>query len=403
MSTLELIRSLATTNNTKIVLLVMDGLGGLPLQPGGPTELEAAHTPTLDRLASEGTLGQIVPVRTGITPGSGPAHLALFGIDPIQHAIGRGVIEAFGVGLPVGEHDVAARGNCCTVDSAGLITDRRAARISTEAAEPLVAQLSAARVSGVEVELRHVKEYRFAVVMRGADLAADIADTDPQISGVEPHAARARTPGSERAASLYNQWIAAARPILGAEPAANMFTLRGFSGDPRLPKFFETYKLRAACAAMYPMYRGVASLVGMHVQSVADATPAAALAAVRSAWATHDFIFVHIKPTDSYGEDGDFAGKQKAIEGVDAMLAGLLDLKPDVLLVTGDHSTPARMKSHSWHPVPLLLWAPATHRPDRSTRFGERDCEGGGLGMLPATDVMPLAMAHAQRLAKYGA
>lgn len=403
MSTLELTRSLATTNNTKIVLLVLDGLGGLPLQLGGLTELEAAHTPTLDRLASEGTLGQIVPVRTGITPGSGPAHLALFGIDPIEHAIGRGVIEAFGVGLPVGEHDVAARGNFCTVDSAGLITDRRAGRISTAAAEPLVAQLGAARVPGVEVELRHVKEYRFAVVMRGADLAADIADTDPQINGVVPHAARARTPGSERAARLYNQWIAAAQPILRAQPAANMFTLRGFSGDPRLPKFSETYKLRAACAAMYPMYRGVASLVGMQVQKVTDASPAAALAAVRSAWETNDFIFVHIKPTDSYGEDGDFAGKQKTIETVDAMLPDLLDLKPDVLLVTGDHSTPAHMQSHSWHPVPLLLWAPATHRPDRSTRFGERDCEGGGLGTLPATDVMPLAMAHARRLAKYGA
>ena len=266
-----------------------------------------------------------------------------------------------------------------------------------------MAQLGAARVPGVEVELRHVKEYRFAVVMRGANLAADIADTDPQINGVVAHAARARTPGSERAANLYNQWIAAAQPILRTQPTANMFTLRGFSGDPRLPKFAETYKLRAACAAMYPMYRGVASLVGMQVQDVADASPAAALAAVRSAWAAHDFFFVHIKPTDSYGEDGDFAGKQKTIEAVDAMLPDLLDLKPDVLLVTGDHSTPARMQSHSWHPVPLLLWAPATHRPDRCTRFGERDCEGGGLGTLPATDVMPLAMAHARRLAKYGA
>ena len=403
MSNLQLIRSLVTTNNTKIVLLVMDGLGGLPLQPGGPTELEAAHTPTLDRLATEGTLGQIVPVRTGITPGSGPAHLALFGIDPIEHAIGRGVIEAFGVGLPVGEHDVAARGNFCTVDAAGLITDRRAGRISTAAAEPLVEKLKAVRIPGVEVELRHVKEYRFAMVMRGVDLNADIADTDPQIHGVAPLPVREHSPGSARAASFYNQWIAAAQPVLRTESAANMFTLRGFSGDPRLPKFAETYKLRAACAAMYPMYRGVARLVGMQVQDVAGASAAAALDAVRSAWAAHDFFFVHIKPTDSHGEDGDFNGKQQIIETVDAMLPALLDLKPDVLLVTGDHSTPASMQSHSWHPVPFLLWAPATHRPDRSTRFGERECASGGLGTLPATDVMPLALAHAQRLAKYGA
>lgn len=405
MTDFKLMRELTREGKSKIVLLVMDGLGGLPLRPGGLTELEAARTPNLDRLASEGALGLSRPIAAGVSPGSGPAHLALFGYDPIQYDIGRGVLEAFGIGVEVGERDVAARGNFCKLDAAGLITDRRAGRIASDKAAALVEKLAGIRLDRVECEVRPVKEHRLVLVLRGEGLSADIHDTDPQVVGASPLPARAASaaPAAERTATLANQWIAAAREILAGQPQANMLTLRGFSGDPNLPKYYDVYRLKAACVAVYPMYKGVAKLVGMDVQMFAGDSPTDEFAHLGKIRGDYDFFFVHVKPTDSRGEDGDFEGKVRVIEGVDAALPALIDLKPDVLIVTGDHSTPAKLRAHSWHPVPLLLWAPATHMPDRSQSFGERECIGGGLGQFPATDIMPLALAHAGRLARYGA
>lgn len=403
MADFNLIKSLKRDQGGKIVLLVMDGLGGAPVTPGGPTELEAAPTPTLDRLAAEGALGALVPIRPGITPGSGPAHLALFGYEPLAYPVGRGVLEAVGVGLQVRKGDVAARGNFCTVDRAGLLTDRRAGRIPTDQAAPLAQRLAAIQLPGVATEVRHVKEHRFAVVMRGEGLAGDIDDTDPQQTGVPPLPAQARSEGSRRTADLFNQWITQANALLRSEAAANSLTLRGFASDPALPAFPEIYGLRSACIGVYPMYRGLASLVGMDVKDFAGEAPEEEFAAVARYWNDYDFFFIHIKKTDSRGEDGDFEGKASAAAAVDAALPRLLELKPDVLAVTGDHSTPALLKTHSWHPVPLLLWAPATIRPDRSTAFGERACDTGGLGIFPSTDLLPLLMAHALRLEKFGA
>jgi 2,3-bisphosphoglycerate-independent phosphoglycerate mutase len=403
MANLELMKELHRNKGGKIVLLVMDGLGGLPIEPGGPTELEAARTPNMDKLASEGTLGQIVPVSPGITPGSGPAHLGLFGYDPLVHVVGRGVLEATGVGLNVNRGDVAARGNFCTVDSKGLITDRRARRIPTNEALPLVEKLRPIALPGVTTELRHVKEYRFALVMRGEGLEPAIEDTDPQQTGVAPLPAKALDPGSNRAAELFNQWIALARERLADQPKANALTLRGFSSDPALPRFPEIYGVRAGCIAVYPMYQGVAALVGMTVESFEGESPADELAAAARLWDKYDFFFIHIKKTDSRGEDGNFRAKAEVIESVDAALPSLLNLKPDVLAITGDHSTPARMRVHSWHPVPFLLWAPLTTRADDRRGFGETNCAGGGLGTFPSRDVMPLLMAHAGRLEKFGA
>ena len=403
MADFRLMRELAVEGKTKIVLLILDGLGGLPLTPDGPTELEAASTPNLDRLAAEGTLGLSQPIAAGISPGSGPAHLALFGYDPIQYDIGRGVLEAFGIGVEVGEKDVAARGNFCTVDAHGLIADRRAGRIASDKAASLVEKLAAIKLKGIECGVRHVREHRFVLVLRGEGLSGDVADTDPQVVGAAPLPARATSAAGGKTAALANLWIAAAQKLLAAERQANSLTLRGFSGDPNLPKYREVYKLRAACVAVYPMYKGVSKLVGMEVQVFDGDTPADEFAHLGKIWGDYDFFFVHVKPTDSRGEDGDFAGKVKVIEAVDMALPALLDLNPDVLIVTGDHSTPAKLRTHSWHPVPLLLWAPATHMPDRSQRFGERECIAGGLGQFPATDIMPLALAHAGRLARYGA
>ena len=403
MANFALMRELKKESQSKIVLLVLDGLGGLPQTPGGLTELEAAHTPHLDQLAKEGSLGQLIPISPGITPGSGPAHLSLFGYDPLEFNVGRGVLEASGIGLDVMKGDVAARGNFCTVNKEGNITDRRAGRISTQDALPIVEKLSTIDISGLELIVKHVKEYRFAIVMRGEGLEPDIEDTDPQRTGIPPLPAQAETKSSQHAADLFNQWIEKARETLSDEPQANAVTLRGFSTHPNLPQFDDIYGLHPACVAVYPMYRGVSRLVGMEIIQFQGDRPEDEFSIVTHHWKTYDFFFVHIKKTDSKGEDGDFEGKAAIIEAVDAVLPTLLSLKPDVLAVTGDHSTPSTMKVHSWHPVPLLLWAPKTSRPDDQVSFGETCCGHGGLGTFPGTSLMPLLLAHAERLEKFGA
>lgn len=404
MASFELIRRLAKSNGGKILLLVMDGLGGLPREQGGPTELEAAHTPNMDRLAQEGAVGLSIPVARGISPGSGPAHLALFGYDPVEFEVGRGVLSAFGVGLELGPTDVAARGNFCTVDANGLITDRRAGRIPTEVGEQMIALLRGIKLPGVEIELSVEKEYRFVFVLRGEGLNAAVSDTDPQATGVAPLPARALRPEAASTADLINQWIDRAREVLKDQHPANMLTLRGFAMDPNLPKMQDVFKLKPACVAVYPMYKGVSKLVGMDVIQTGDHDSTEdEFRKVAEIWDQYDFVFCHIKYTDSRGEDGNFDAKVKVIEGVDAALPILLDLKPDVLIITGDHSTPASYKAHSWHPVPTLLWAPGVILPDRAQAFGERECLVGGLGQFPATDLMPLALAHARRLEKFGA
>jgi 2,3-bisphosphoglycerate-independent phosphoglycerate mutase len=368
--------------------------------------MEAARTPRLDQLAAEGTLGLSRPIAAGVSPGSGPAHLALFGYDPLVYDIGRGALEAMGIGLDVGPDDVAARGNFCTVDDNNVITDRRAGRIATDKAAEVVAKLADITLPGVEVTVREVKEHRFALRLRGKGLDPHVRDTDPQAVGARPLSAEATNDSKEarHTADLVNQFIAEAQKRLKGQPPANMLTLRGFAGDPALPKFQDVYKLNPACVAVYPMYRGVASLVGMTIiETDAHDTPADEFKRVAGVWDKHDFVFCHIKYTDSRGEDGDFNAKKAVIEQVDQALPILLDLKPDTLIVTGDHSTPARLKSHSFHPVPVLIHAPATHMPDRSECFGERECMTGALGQFPATDLMQLALAHAHRLERFGA
>ena len=403
MDSLELLSRLHRTSSEKIILLVLDGLGGIPIEAGGDTALEAASTPNLDRLAREGTTGQTIPISLGVTPGSGPAHLALFGYDPLIHDVGRGVLEATGVGMQIAVGDVAARGNFCTLDERGLITDRRAGRIPTEAALPIVDRLREIEIPGYSFEIQHVREYRFVLIARGSGLESDLADTDPQQVGLAPLEVIPEETQSRLSAELFNQWIEASRSVLAGEPGANGLTLRGFSTNPELPQFGSSYGLNAACIAVYPMYKGVASLVGMEVLEFEGESPEDEFAALGARWNDFDFAFVHIKATDSRGEDGDFEGKVAVIEGVDQQLGQLMDLNPAVLAVTGDHSTPARMRSHSWHPVPLLIWAPDTVLPDDSSSFGERVCARGGLGTLPAKSLMALLLGHAGRLNKYGA
>jgi 2,3-bisphosphoglycerate-independent phosphoglycerate mutase len=383
-------------------MLVVDGGGGLPLEPGGLTEFEAADTPNLDALAASSICGMGTAVAPGITPGSGPGHLSLFGYDPLEFDIGRGVLEALGIGFDLRDGDLAARGNFCTVDpETGVIKDRRAGRIPSEVGARLCAKLRATELPGVEVFVEPVKEYRFVLVIRGDGLYDGLTETDPQQLGVPPLPVEALRPESVGTAELLNAWLRKARTILADEPQANSLNLRGIAKDPGLPKMMDIYRLRCGAIATYPMYRGVARLAGMDVLPAGD-TIESELAALSEHWDAYDFFFFHIKKTDSRGEDGDFQGKVAVIEHFDQVLPALLDLGPDVIVVCGDHSTPALMKRHSWHEMPVLIWSRFV-RQDGVRKFGERRCMSGGLGHVHHTDLMPLMMAHADRLAKYGA
>lgn len=392
----------------KIVLLVMDGLGGLPMEEGGQTELEAANTPHLDRMAAQGTTGLTVPIRPGIEPGSGPAHLSLFSYDPVKYEIGRGVLEALGIDFDLGSDDLAARGNFATVDEEGVITDRRAGRIPTEECIRLTTKLQEETgdlLPGYQIFVEPVKEHRFVLVIRGEGLGGDLTETDPLQTGKKPLPVTDESDSEEgrHTAQLVNQWVEAARKVLAAaESPANSLNLRGLAKDPGLPRFPEIYGLRAAAIAVYPMYRGVARLVGMESIQFEGERPNHEIDALERIWDDYDFVFVHVKKTDSYGEDGNFEAKVHEIEAVDAVMPRILALNPGAVIVTGDHSTPAQLRKHSWHPVPVLLWSPRAI-PDQVQRFGERACASGHFGTFHATNLIPQAMAHAGRLKRFGA
>lgn len=401
MANLELIKELARTSPTKIVLIIIDGLGGLPRPETGKTELETANTPNLDRLAAKGICGFVDTVSPGITPGSAPGHLAVFGYDPLSFNIGRGVLEAVGIDFDIQQGDVAARGNFCTISEAGLVTDRRAGRISTGKCAELCDLLGKIAIEGVRPFVCPVKEHRFVVVFRGEGLDAAVADSDPQQIGVAPRDVNALHAIAQKTANITNQFIAQAKTILAKQYPTNMVLLRGFSQKPQFPAVDEIYKLKPAAIAVYPMYRGLARLVGMEILET-GATIEEEFVTLKQNYDNYDFFFLHIKGTDSAGEDGDFDKKVGVIEEADKALPYLANIEPDVIVVTGDHSSPAVFKGHSWHPVPTLLYSKWC-RPDKVSEFSESACIYGGLGRFPATQIMPLAMANALKLTKFGA
>jgi 2,3-bisphosphoglycerate-independent phosphoglycerate mutase len=394
--------SLAIRNDRKIVVLLIDGLGGLSHKDYGyKTELEYASHPNLDRLASRGTTGMLTPVLPGVTPGSGPAHLALFGVDPISFNIGRGVLEALGIGIVPDPADVLARGNFCTVDDTGVIIDRRAGRISTDTGEERLSLLRDIRVPGCDIELHVVRDHRFVLRLKGSDLDASIDNTDPGTVGAKPRPAAARNTRAEATASFVNAFVEQALDRLKGPSAANALVLRGFSRLPNIPGFDELYGLRSAALAIYPMYKGLARAVGMDILDCGTAFPDQ-LRTLETQWDGYDYFFIHYKYTDSCGEDGDFLSKVNHIETLDCSIGPLVSLEPSVLAITGDHSTPAALKSHSWHPVPLLLVSPTCRR-DGSTAFNESVCARGGLGTFESKYLMGLLLAHALRLETFGA
>jgi len=397
----EHMKKISRISPSKIVLLIIDGVGGLPHPETGKTELESARKPNLNRIARDSLCGLIDPVSPGITPGSAPGHLAIFGYDPVKYNIGRGVAEALGIDVKLKPDDIAARGNFCTVDDQGIITHRRAGRISTDKNTVLCRLLNNIAIEGAEISVLPVKEHRFVLILRGEALSPELTDSDPQQLGLAPKKVEALSPQAQKTARIVNEFVSQARSIVQVDTSANMVLLRGFSRRPDIPSISKIYKLKPAAIATYPMYRGLARLVGMQVLPGGESITEQ-LNSLRRYYADYDFFFVHFKSTDSRGEDGDFQAKVQAIEELDNALISLLSLDPDVLIITGDHSTPATLAMHSWHPVPFMLkskWC----RPDNVAEFSERACLAGGMGRFPATEIMPLAMANALKLDKFGA
>jgi len=397
----EVLRSLAIQTESRLLMVVIDGIGGLPIR--GKTELEAAKIPNLDRLASKSICGLIDPISSGITPGSGPSHLALFGYDPFQYEIGRGVVEALGIGLELTKDDLAVRGNFATIDEEGMIVDRRAGRISTERNREICQFLrnGIKEIEGLRISIHPGKEHRFVIIFRGEGLKDDLTDADPQKDGLKQKGTEALSQEAQRTAEIVNGYIAKATEILKPFYPANTILLRGFSKIPEIPTMANRYKLRPAAIATYPMYRGLARLVGMKIletgENVRDE-----VATLKKYFDQYDFFYLHFKKPDAAGEDGNFKGKVKALEEIDRTLPSILKLKPDVLVITGDHATPALLKSHSWHSNPILLHSRYV-RPDGIRRFTEKHCQRGELGRFPAVDVLPLMLANGLKLKKFGA
>jgi 2,3-bisphosphoglycerate-independent phosphoglycerate mutase len=397
---LEQLHDCYVTTSSKIVLLVVDGLGGLAHPDTGKSELETANTPNLDAMAQQSACGLTTPVITGVAPGSGPGHLALFGYDPLKYIIGRGALEALGIEVELRPGDVAARGNFCTIDGGGNLVDRRAGRIPTELSAPLCERLDQIELDGVQCDVFPVQDYRFVLRLRGEGLSELITETDPQITGVPDLAVRPIQPAAEKTAGLVNRFVAKARQLLSEEERGNMVLLRGWAQLPSLPPMGDVYRLNPAGIAAYPMYRGLATVASMKIiptgHSFADEVET-----LHQNYASHDFFFIHYKPADAAGEDGDFDAKVKTLEELDPFIPQIQALNPDVFMVAGDHATPAIMAAHSWHPVPFMLNSRLT-KGEGIPGFNERACAQGSLGRIPATNIMLLALSHSGKLNKFG-
>jgi 2,3-bisphosphoglycerate-independent phosphoglycerate mutase len=397
----SVVEQMAYKQGSKFMLLVMDGLGGFQTS-SNVSELSAAKTPNMDVLAYEGACGLHDPVSRGITAGSGAGHLGLFGYDPLKYEIGRGVITAAGIGFDLKSGDVAARANFCTLSDQGVVLDRRAGRISGEDARRLCDVLTKnIELSGVEFFLQSESEHRCLLVLRGLDLSAALSDGDPQKVGVAPLTIEAKDSSADRTVSIVHSFLEQARELLKGEPKANSLLLRGFDTHQELPSIVDRYQVDPIAIAAYPTYLGISRLLGFETLKI-DGGPREEVAALPEQMLKHDFAFMHVKKTDSSGEDGDFDRKVAAIEEVDSLIPAVLDAGIQVLAITGDHSTPSQMRAHSWHPVPVVIWggsAPA----DRLQKFDELRCREGSLGRFDARFLMPQLLASAGRLTKYGA
>jgi 2,3-bisphosphoglycerate-independent phosphoglycerate mutase len=400
----EIWESLAEEQGGSIIYLIMDGVGGLPHPKTGKTELQTAKTPNLDRLARESICGLLEMIGPGITPGSGPGHLALFGYDPIRYPVGRGILAALGIDFELRKGDVAARANFATIDEEGRVKDRRAGRLST-AENRRICEKIRGEVTlnfGGEVYFETVSEHRALMVLRGENLNGKLGSTDPQKTGVQPFEPEPLSEKATKTSKIVGEFLRQVKEIISDEDRANMILLRGFDTFRPLPSLEKRFNLQGICISQYPMYRGLSRLVGMKVFSPPESMEGAFKTLQNIYGDQHDFYFLHLKQTDSTGEDGNFDKKVKAIEMIDELIPILTELKPDVLVVSADHSTPSTMASHSWHPVPVCIHSPFSGLDDVQT-FDETACVHGGLGIRPGLHLMGLALANARRLKKYGA
>ena len=398
----QYLSSIRKQTDSKIVMIVVDGLGGMTDPSTGQSELEAAKLPNLDKLASISSCGVSTPVLPGITPGSGPGHMALFGYNPIKYLLGRGVLEGLGIGAPIGKGDVAARGNFCLLGEDGKIIDRRAGRITTEECVELVELLKQIEIPGFGIEIHPVMDYRFVLVFKGETSSPDVSETDPQITGVTSmisNPTSERGTGTALAVNLFTQ--RSAEILREHNGSANGILLRGFSNIPELPHFGASYALNPAAIAAYPMYRGVAGLLGMDVLK-SNQTFEDEIKTLEANYSkNYDYFFLHYKPADSAGEDGNFAQKVAMLEEFDSQLERVLKLEPDVLVVCGDHSTPSYIASHSWHPVPFLISSNLSQG-RVGAKFTENSCQDGSIGSIRAEELMLLVLSHADKLNKFG-
>ena len=382
-------------------MLVVDGLGGLYHPDYGKTELEYANIPEIDNLAKQSDCGLTLPVLPGITPGSGPGHLSLFGYDPVKYTIGRGILEAIGISLSLNASDIAARGNLCTIDSqSGLIIDRRAGRVDSKEAKSIIQQLDGMTYKNIKIEVHHVKEHRFVLLLKGNSLGDNITGTDPEIEGFSPNEAQAKTDDSILTAECIQYFTEQTKQILSKRDTANMALLRGFSRIPQYPDMSKKYKMKCAAIAAYPTYRGLAKLVGMSVLETGNSFESEIETLYRN-YNDFDFFFIHYKPADAAGEDGDFEQKVKSLEYLSRVVNKIHSLNPDTFILAGDHSTPSLMASHSWHPVPFLINSKYTFS-ITTEQFTENQCKNGAIGNIHATNLMLLALAHSDRLNKFG-
>ena len=395
------IQDLIKPNDSKIVMLVVDGLGGLYHPDYRKTELEYANIPEIDNLAKQSDCGLTLPVLPGITPGSGPGHLSLFGYDPIKYTIGRGILEAIGISLSLSSSDIAARGNLCTIDGqTGLIIDRRAGRINSDEAKLIIEKLDGLKYKDVEIEVHHVREHRFVLLLKGDGLGNNVTGTDPEIEGKAPMDSIANDTDSVLTSECINYFNKEIRTILADRKIANMALLRGFSKIPNYPDISRKYQMKCAAIAAYPMYKGLAKLIGMSVLDAGNSFESE-IETLHNNYDKFDFFFLHYKPADAAGEDGDFKQKVKSLEYLDGILADILSVNPDTFILAGDHSTPTIMASHSWHPVPFLINSKLTSGAGIQ-KFTENECRGGAIGNIHATHLMLFALAHSGRLNKFG-
>ena len=387
--------------SSRIVMVVVDGLGGMPHPEYGKSELEFADLQTLDALSASSSLGLTTPVLPGITPGSGPGHMALFGYNPVKYLLGRGILEGMGIGADICQGDVAARGNFCVLGEQGNILDRRAGRLDTETCKALCAELNEIKIDGVDIKVYPVMDYRFVLVIKGQGLYPNVSETDPQIEGVHPLVAQPLSSDAQSTVGIVKEFVCKATELLSSsEGEANGILLRGFSSLPTLPDFGRQYALSPAAIAAYPMYKGLAGLIGMDVIQ-SEQTFEGEIDALEANFDDgHNFFFLHYKPADSAGEDGDFISKVRQLENFSHQINRVIELEPDVLVICGDHSTPSFTASHSWHPVPVLI--KSTYSEGTGTVFNEKTCREGALGTMQAEHLMLQVLAHANKLKKFG-